>query len=144
MELELREILDEETCQKEVDERRAQLQKAIDDGVEGQELRVIKSYEEGAVANLKYCAKLRESGLKSLHLPITFIKLDDLNFVSVPGELFSKLIKRDDIIYICYANGYYRYIPDLSAFEKRYYEALGSLIRPGQGEFLINYIEGEI
>lgn len=144
IELKLRDILDEETCKKEVEQRQKELQDAIDAGITGKELRVIKSFEEGAVANLGYSNKLRNSGLTSLHLPLTFIKFDDLNIVSVPGELFSKLIKREDIIYICYANAYYRYIPDMSAFEKRYYEALGSLIKPGQGEVLINHIEGEI
>lgn len=140
----MREILDEKTCQAELDMRQKDLQEAIDKGVEGKELRVIKSYEEGAAQNLKYSNLLRDCGFSILHLPVTYIKLDNVKIASIPGELFSALIKREDIMYICYANGYYRYIPDKDAFEKRYYEALGSIIKPGQGEVLIEKIEKEL
>lgn len=143
VDLEMREIKDENTCRKELDDRQKDLQNAINDGVEGKDLRIIKSYVEGASQNLKYSNLLRNCGFSILHLPVCFIKFDNLNFASVPGELFSSLINREDIIYICYANGYYRYIPDNHAFDNRYYEALGAIIKPGQGEVLIDTIEKE-
>lgn len=63
------------------------------------------------------------AGIHQLHLPVTAFRFCGLDFVSIPGELFSALQPKDVSI-IGYANGYYRYIGGEPAYEAAFYEAL--------------------
>ena len=115
----------------------ARWQQAADSGAGSGELRILKSYVEGAGVALEFARTM--SGIRELHLPVTLFRFAGLTFVTVPGELFSSLWKLDAVP-ICYTNGYYRYIADIHAYDAGYYEAMAAIVDRGQGEEFINQI----
>lgn len=76
-----------------------------------------------------------------LSLPVTAFRFAGLSFYTVPGELFSTLAAQMQGVAICYANGYYRYIADRSAYDAGYYEALAAVLARGEGEKLMEQIQ---
>ena len=110
------------------------------------ERRVIESYAEGAKTNLALARNFKN--IKEIEIKITFLKLNNEMFVSIPGELFSSLAntlkKSLKINFFGFTNGYSLYIPDEEAYKKGYYEALSSIYKKGQGEQLMKYIECDI
>ena len=115
----------------------ARWQQAADSGAGSGELRILKSYVEGAGVALEFARTM--SGIRELHLPVTLFRFAGLTFVTVPGELFSSLWKLNAVP-ICYTNGYYRYIADIHAYDAGYYEAMAAIVDRGQGEEFINQI----
>lgn len=127
-------VLPEETARKQLEETTLRWQQAIADGVDGATVRILKSYVEGAGVNLEFARTLR--GITRLHLPVTVFRFCGLDFVTVPGELFSTL-QPENLSVIAYTNGYYRYICNEKAYEDGYYEALAAIVARGEGEKLM-------
>ena len=127
-------VLPEETAQKQLEETTQRWQQAIADGADGATVRILKSYVEGAGVNLEFARTLR--GITQLHLPVTVFRFCGLDFVTVPGELFSTL-QPENLSVIAYTNGYYRYVCDENAYEAGYYEALAAIVARGEGEKLM-------
>ena len=87
--------------------------------------------------NLEFACTMRE--ITQLHLPVTAFRFCGLDFVSIPGELFSTL-QPQNVSVIAYANGYFRYICGEEAYEAGYYEALAAIVARGEGEKLMEEI----
>ena len=112
-------------------------QEAVSRGEDKLTVRTLKSFVEGAGVNLEFAQTM--GGIRELNLPVTVFRFCGLDFVTVPGELFSTL-KPENTSVIAYANGYYRYICDENAYEAGYYEAMAAIIARGQGEHLMKEI----
>jgi hypothetical protein len=126
-----RPVKPEEEARKTLDETIRRWKQAADTGAEPGELRILKSYAEGAGVALEFSRTM--AGIQALQLPITVFSFAGLKFAAVPGELFSSLWNLDAVP-ICYANGYYRYIADTHAYDAGYYEAMAAILDRGQGE----------
>ena len=126
-----------EQAQKQYDELFARWKAAQESGADASTLRMLKSYVEGAGVNLQFAQTMGD--ITQLHLPVTVFRLFGLNFVTVPGELFSAL-QPEGLAVIGYANGYYRYFGGEEAYEAGHYEALAAIIARGEGERLVNEI----
>ncbi len=106
------------------------------------EMRVIESLSEGTWRDLKVAKTIEKRD--HLELEINIFKINDWNFVTVPGEIFSSLSKpireSGNNVILGYANGYNLYFPDENAWDKNYYEASSSYIKKGEGEKLVSFI----
>ena len=130
-------VLPEETARTELEETTLRWQQAIADGADASTVRILKSYVEGAGVNLEFARTLQ--GITQLHLPVTVFRFCGLDFVTIPGELFSTL-QPENVSVIAYTNGYYRYVCDEKAYEAGYYEALAAIIARGEGEKLVSQL----
>lgn len=135
--LRAREIETVDRAQKRLEETTARWQKALANGADPGTVRILKSYVEGAGVSLGFAHSM--AGIHQLHLPVTAFRFCGLDFVSIPGELFSALQPKD-VSVIGYANGYYRYIGGEPAYEAAFYEALAAIIARGEGERLMGGI----
>ena len=116
--------------------------KAIEDGVSAQELRVIQSFYEGAQNNLLASKSLAD--LTEISVPVSALKLNELTLIFTPCELFSKLsspLKKHGLEFIGYTNGYHLYMADEEAYDRQFYEAASSPYAKGSGEHLMNQIK---
>lgn len=106
------------------------------------QMRLVESLFEGTWRDLKIARTLESRDL--LELELNIIKLNDWYFLTIPGELFSTLAKplreNEKNIILGYADGYYLYFPDESAWEKNYYEASSCYLRKGEGEKMIGIL----
>lgn len=123
-----------EVAEKRLEELTAQWKSAEADGADAATVRTLKSYAEGAGLNLQFSRTMGD--IRQLHLPVTALRFCGLDFVSIPGELFSAL-QPEGVSVIGYANGYYRYIGGEDAYEAGYYEALAAIVARGEGEKLV-------
>ena len=105
------------------------------DGADAAQVRILKSYAEGAIVNLQFVQTM--AGIHALHLPVTVFRFGGMDFASVPGELFSSL-QPEAVAVIGYANGYYRYLAPKQAYEDGWYEAMAAILAPGEGERLVS------
>lgn len=135
--LQSKQVLTEEAARRQLEGATARWQQAVRDGADAGTVRILKSYVEGAGVNLEFARTL--SGIRQLQLPVSVFRFCGLDFVSIPGELFSTLQPRN-VSVIGYANGYYRYICDEGAYEAGYYEALAAIIARGEDEKLMSEI----
>lgn len=135
--LQARRVMAPEEAQKQLEEATARWQQALAEGADAGTVRILKSYVEGAGVNLEFSHTM--GNIRQLQLPVKLFRFAGLTFVTVPGELYSTLLP-PDIIPICYANGYYRYIADRHAYEEGHYEAMAAILAPGQGEALMQEI----
>ena len=135
--LRAREVEREEAARKQLEETTRRWQQAVADGADASAVRILKSYVEGAGVNLEFACTMRE--ITQLHLPVTAFRFCGLDFVSIPGELFSTL-QPQNVSIIAYANGYFRYICGEEAYEAGYYEALAAIVARGEGEKLMEEI----
>ena len=110
-------------------------QQAADAGTDATQLRLLRSYVEGAGVNLEFARTMQ--GVDRLHLPVTVFRFGGMDFASVPGELFSSL-QPEAVAVIGYANGYYRYLAPKQAYEDGWYEAMAAILAPGEGERLVS------
>ena len=115
----------------------AQWQAAEAEGADAATVRILKSYVEGAGVDLEFAENM--AGMKEFLLPVTLFRFGGLEFMTIPGELFSSLLP-PGFSAITYANGYYRYIIPIEAYDAGYYESMGSIIARGEGERLIDEI----
>lgn len=132
--LQPKQVLTEEAARKQLEETKLRWQQALSEGKDAGTVRILKSYVEGAGVNLEFARTLK--GISQLHLPVTVFRFCGLDFVSIPGELFSTLQPRN-VSVIAYTNGYYRYVCDENAYEAGYYEALAAIVARGEGEKLM-------
>jgi hypothetical protein len=83
-----------------------------------------------------------------LELEINIFAINEWNFITIPGEIFSSLTRplreSQRNIILGYADGYYLYFPDESAWEKRYYEASSCFLQRGEGEKLVEFIREKL
>ena len=120
----------------------ARWEKAAEDGEDPATLRILRSYVEGAGVSLEFSQLMGD--LRELELPVSVFRFAGLDFVSIPGELFSTLLPDKQTVAICYANGYDRYIADMEAYDKGYYEAMAAILAKGQGELLRTRLKKEL
>ena len=135
--LEARAVDTIENAENALREHTKRWQEAVSRGEDALAVRTLKSYVEGAGVNLEFAQTM--GGIRELNLPVTVFRFCGLDFMTVPGELFSTL-KPENTSVIAYANGYYRYICDENAYEAGYYEAMAAIIARGQGEHLIQEV----
>ena len=126
-----------DAARKQLEESMERWQQALQNGADAGTIRILKSYVEGAGVNLEFAHTLK--GIRQLHLPVTAFRFCGLDFISVPGELFSSL-QPQNVSIIGYANGYYRYISGKDAYEAGYYEAMAAIIARGEGEKLVSEV----
>lgn len=131
--LKARELETEEQALAQLKETTARWKAAEKAGADPGTVRILKSYAEGAGVNLQFARTM--AGIRELKLPVTVFRLGDLAFTTIPGELFSTLAP-EGVGVIAYANGYYRYIADVGAYDAGYYEAMAAIARRGEGEKL--------
>ena len=136
--LNARQVESPEEAEKRLEELTAQWKAAEAGGADAATVRTLKSYAEGAGLNLQFARTMGD--LRQLHLPVTVFRFCEMDFATVPGELFSAL-QPENLSIIGYANGYYRYIGGEDAYEANYYEALAAIIARGEGEQLVKKIE---
>lgn len=136
--LEPRAVEPEITAKKAYEDALSRWQDALRAGEDPGKVRILKSYVEGAGVALEFANTMK--GIEQLRLPVTVFSFAGLKFATVPGEMFSCLWKLDAVP-ICYANGYYRYIADVNAYDQGYYEAMAAILARGQGERFIKQIE---
>lgn len=136
--LKARQVETPEAAERQLQEHTARWKAAVDSGADSGTIRTLKSFVEGAGVNLQFARTMGD--IRQLHLPITAFRFCGMDFVSMPGELFSAL-QPEGVSIIGYANGYYRYIGGEAAYEAGYYEALAAIIARGEGEHLITEIE---
>lgn len=126
------------SARRQLEETTARWKQAEAKGADAAQVRILKSYAEGAIVNLQFAQTM--AGIHSLHLPVSVFRFCGVDFVSIPGELFSAL-QPQGISIIGYANGYYRYIAGQAAYEAGYYETMAAIIAPGEGERLVEQIK---
>ena len=132
--LEARAVETPEAAQAQLREHTARWQAAVDAGAGAAEVRILKSYVEGAGVNLEFARTME--GIREFRVPVTVFRFCGMDFMTVPGELFSTL-RPEGMSVIAYANGYYRYICDTAAYDAGYYEAMAAIVARGQGERLM-------
>ena len=135
--LDARQVDTLENAENALREHTKRWQEAVSRGEDAMTVRILKSYVEGAGVNLEFAQTM--DGIRELNLPVTVFRFCGLDFITVPGELFSTL-KPENTSVIAYANGYYRYICDENAYEAGYYEAMAAIVARGQGEHLMKEI----
>lgn len=132
-----------EEATRKLEETKAKYEEGKKMNLDEQALRVLKSVYEGAQNNM--FAAMRASSLSKLMLSISWIKLPEINLITVPCELFSTLsdlIKEElNSEFIGYTNGYFLYLPDEESFRKQVYESFSSPFAAGSGELLMNEIK---
>lgn len=136
--LKARQVLPEEKAIAQYAQLTARWQKAQEAGVDPVQVRILKSYAEGAGVNVEFSRTLQ--GIAEFNLPVTVFRFCGMPFVSIPGELFSTLLPEMPMWVIAYANGYYRYIADQAAYDANLYEAMAAIVARGEGEKLIKQI----
>ena len=127
-----------ETAQTALAARTAQWEAAQAAGADAKELRLLKTYVEGAWVNLEFAKTM--AGIRQLRLPVTLFRFAGLEFVTIPGELFSTL-QPEGLSVIAYTNGYFRYICPEEAYAANLYEAMAAIVARGEGEQLIREIQ---
>ena len=140
--LEFREIHSVEEANKKYLEAMKKVKEAKIDNLSSSEMRVVESLSEGTWRNLKIAKTIKKRD--HLELGISIFKINDWNFITVPGEIFSSLSKPirnlGKNIILGYTNGYNMYFPDKKAWDKNYYEAFSSYMKKGEGERLVSFI----
>ena len=137
VQLQARSVQPEEEARQKLADAIARWRRAEADGADPGTLRILKSYVEGAGVNLEFSQTMGD--LRQLNLPVRAFRFAGLDFVTVPGELYSTLLP-EGAAAICYANGYYRYIAGKAAYDAGHYEAMAAILAPGQGEKFRNAI----
>ena len=103
-------------------------------GADAGTLRILRSYVEGAGLDLEFAQTMGD--VRQFELPVTVFCFGGQTFATIPGELFSSL-QLPELAVIGYANGYYRYISGVEAYDAGYYESMGSILARGEGERLM-------
>ena len=132
--LQARRVETEERAEQALQQATARWQQAVDAGADATQLRLLRSYVEGAGVNVEFARTMQ--GIDRLHLPVTVFCFGGMEFACVPGELFSSL-QPEGVAVIGYANGYYRYLAPKQAYEDGWYEAMAAILAPGEGERLV-------
>ena len=130
-----------EKVKESVEKARKDYQDAIEKGLTGNELRLVLSILEGCENNLKSTQAF--ASIKEINMPVKALKLPNMTVIFTTTELFSILsnpMKKYQLEFVGYANGYQGYLPDKSAYELNYYEASSTPYALGAGELLMEEI----
>ena len=130
-----------EKVKESVEKARKDYQDAIEKGLTGNELRLVLSILEGCENNLKSTQAF--ASIKEINMPVKALKLPNMTIIFTTTELFSILsnpMKKYQLEFVGYANGYQGYLPDKSAYELNYYEASSTPYALGAGELLMEEI----
>lgn len=137
--LKIKQVISIEQAQKIVEENKIRLQNAINNNINGNQIRLYQSELEGAINNLHLSEAV--GSIKTIDINISIVRLGDIILVYIPGELFNSLgtrikqaFNKNKILIICYSNGYIGYIPDAKAYSLEGYEVASSLLPVGCGE----------
>lgn len=133
-----RPIVSVDTAEAELQDRTSKWEAAKAAGADAADLRLLKTYVEGAWVNLEFAKSM--AGIQQLNLPVTVFSFAGLEFATIPGELFSTL-QPEGLSIIAYCNGYFRYICPEEAYEANHYEAMAAIVARGSGEKLIHEIQ---
>lgn len=109
-------------------------------------IRIYESRYEGAIANYHY-SKYFPEDIEKIAVNIQIWKINQSFIVCIPGELFSELsnlIKKENIYFASYSNGYLGYFSDKKGYKNNVYEALSSPFDIGQGEYMMDCIKEKI
>lgn len=119
------------------------LNEAIQKNLDPKEIRLVKSYLEGAQNNL--LSAYAFSTLSDIDVNVSALKLPGITLIFTPLELFSKLsnpYKQYGFEYVGYTNGYLGYMPDMNGYDQGYYEAFSTPYGYGEAEkFMISIKE---
>lgn len=133
-----------ESAKKRIDEAEKDFSEAKKE-VSG-EYRILEAQLDGAKANLFMAENLK--GIDKISVPYQFIRINQLTFMTFPGEIYYELVqklKNDlNIGIIAYSNGFNFYLTNKNAFDKSYYEALSSPFAYGEGESFVDEISKRI
>lgn len=105
--------------------------------------------QEHVTYSKQHNMKLKDTH-ESVDISIPILRLDDLYFLFIPAELCSTLslpIRNkygQKVIFCTLSNNCYAYIADQKAYENQWYEALASPFAMGEGEKLMEMIDGYI
>lgn len=134
--LQVRQPLPVELARQRLREHTARWQAAQAAGAEARQLRILRSYVEGAGVDLEFA--MTAGQLRQLELPVAAFRFCGREFVTVPGELFSPL-QPEGAAVIGYAGGYCGYIAHERAYDSGCYEAMAAVLARGQGEIWRQY-----
>lgn len=141
VQLKLKKPDDLEHAEKELKASQKRVDEAVEQGIEGSELRLIESGRDGALMSLHYA---RNAPLETFQtVTISVLQVNEELFAGVPGELFSELsnrFKNEHVHFVGYAGGYYGYFADEAAYDCLNYESLSSPFERGQPEILMEQI----
>lgn len=119
------------------------LNEAIQKNLDPKEIRLVKSYLEGAQNNL--LSAYAFSTLSDIDVNVSALKLPGITLIFTPLELFSKLsnpYKQYGFEYVGYTNGYLGYMPDMNGYDQGYYEAFSTPYGYGEAEkFMVSIKE---
>lgn len=135
--LQPRQVEAPEIVEEQLKAHTARWEKAVAEGADPMTVRILKSYVEGAGVNLEFARTM--GGIRRLQLPVTVFRFGGVSFATIPGELFSAL-KPQQIEIISYANGYFRYLSGVEAYDAGYYEAMAAIVARGEGEKLMEEV----
>ena len=117
-------------------------EEAIQKNLTANELRVARSFVEGAQNNLMSAYAF--STLDDIDVNVSALKLPSVTIIFTPVELFSKLsnpYKQYGFEYVGYTNGYLGYMPDKKAYDEGHYEAFSTPYGYGEAEKLMKSIK---
>ena len=138
----VRKFLDFDTAKDNLEHYKNQLFSFKDMKKSNKEIKLAEALYDGAKVEFRF-SQIKNS-LKFLNIEISIIEINDLVFITIPGEIFSDLTKsiRDmpNHFIISYTNGYNLYFASNEAYENNYYESSLSLLKQGESEKLILFI----
>lgn len=145
--LRIKEFPSKESLDSMLNQAQKELEEAKKKGVGN--LRLYQSRIEGIKAIFSTASFF--GNLKYIDTYIKIIRLDDLIFVGIPGEMFSTLgryieesLKPSKVILVGYCWDYIGYILDSKSYEEGGYEALTTLLEKGEGERIAETIIKEV
>lgn len=147
--LKLKELPSKEALKEELLRQEEAIKKLQQKNSSQSEIRLISAKKEGIVnlIHLKEGCK----NLCSVPIKLSALRIADVVFVYIPGELFNSLgsyIKKElqgcRVIICCYGGGYMGYIPDSSVYAAGGYEVSSTPFEKGQGEYLVKSIVEKI
>ncbi len=143
IELPARKVDTIEEATRKLVESKEKFEEAKKQNLDEKALRVLESVYEGAQNNMMVAKSAVV--LPRLMLPVSWIKLPEMNLITVPCELFSTLsdsVKAElNAEFIGYTNGYFLYLPDEESFRNQVYESFSSPFAAGAGEILMDEIK---
>lgn len=141
--LELKEYETVDQVTNKIERYKKDIEYALAHNASNQELRVLQSYNEGAVFSL--IRAHNQQNESKLTVNISMIEFNEFRFICIPAELFSQLsnsIKSKGPYYFFnYANGYLSYFANEDAYDQGYYESMCSPLKKGQAEILMDSIQ---
>lgn len=116
----------------------------LNDKINKGDTTLIPEYNEAKINNKLLHALKYPIEHSTLLLEYTIIKIENFIIVMLPLEITSSLTMKITKKYNCmifgYMNGYNLYLADREYYDKKYYEAIMTIVKKGEGEKLIQRI----